>query len=138
MQAETGTPLWAWEERFFQEACRQAQQAAQAWLEALDALLARRKPVGWRVVGKRRRTLVTRFGEVTFVRRLYRDEEGRYRFLLDEVLDLSAYQGASPDVIEAVVLLASGVAFARVAEILGRLTAGVLSASTVWRLVQRV
>jgi len=39
---------------------------------------------------------------------------------------------------EAVVQLTAGVAFAQVAAMLARLTAGVLSASTVWRLVQRV
>ena len=137
-QAETGTPLWAWEEGFFQEACRQARQAAQDWLEGLDTLLLRLKPAGWRVVGKRRRTLVTRFGEVTFARRLYRDAQGRYRFLLDEVLDLPAYQEASPDVMKAVVLLATGMAFSQVAKVLACVTAGVLSVSTVWRLVQRV
>jgi len=43
------------------------------WLEKVDAWLLRHKPRGWRVVGRGKRTLVTRFGEVTF-RRLYRDE----------------------------------------------------------------
>ncbi len=72
------------------------------------------------------------------MRRLYQDAEGRYWFLLDEVLALPAYQDASPEVMEAVVALATVVAFAQAAEMLVRLTAGVLSASTVWRLVQRV
>jgi len=86
----------------------------------------------------RKRTLVTRFGEVTFRRRLYRDEAGRYRFLLDEMLGLPAYQAASAEVMEAVVMRVRGVAFEQAAEILAQLTAGVLSGSTVWRLAQRV
>ena len=137
-QEEMSIPFAAWEGHFFQEACRQAQQAAQAWLEEADAWLLRHKPKGWRVVGLRRRTLVTRFGEVTFRRRLYRDEAGRYRFLLDEVLGLPMYQAASAEVMEAVVMLVRGVAFEQAAEILAHLTAGVLSGSTVWRLAQRV
>ncbi len=137
-QEEMSIPFAAWEGHFFQEACRQAQQAAQAWLEEADAWLLRHKPKGWRVVGLRRRTLVTRFGEVTFRRRLYRDEAGRYRFLLDEVLGLPMYQAASAEVMEAVVMLVRGVAFAQAAAILAQLTAGVLSGSTVWRVVQRV
>ena len=136
LQGETETPLLGWKQHFFQAACRQAQKAAQAWLEWIDTWLLAHKPAGWRVEGKRPRTLVTRFGEVTFERRLYQDEGGRY--LLDEVLELPAYQDASPEVMEAVVALATVVAFAQAAEMLVRLTARVLSASTVWRLVQRV
>ena len=137
-QEEMSLSLADWEGHFFREACRQAQQAARAWLEKVDAWLLEHKPQGWQVVGMRKRTLVTRFGEVTFRRRLYRDEAGRYRFLLDEVLGLPAHQAASPAVMEAVVVLASAVAFAQVAAILALLTAGVLSGSTVWRVVQRV
>jgi len=87
LQGETETSLLGWEQHFFQAACRQAQRAAQEWLEGIDALLLAHKPEDWRVVGKWRRTLVTRFGKVTFEPRLYRDEEGRYGFLLDEVLE---------------------------------------------------
>ncbi|NPA26450.1 MAG: hypothetical protein GXO36_02460 [Chloroflexi bacterium] len=42
----------------------------------MDAWLLGHKPRGWQVVGMRKRTLVTRFGEVTFRRRLHRDETG--------------------------------------------------------------
>jgi len=133
-QEEMSISFAAWEGLFFQEACRQAQRAARVWLEKADAWLRQHKPRGWRVVGERKRTLVTRFGEVTFRRRLYRDEAGRYRFLLDEVLGLPAYQAASAEVMEAVVMLVRGMAFEQAAE----MTAGVLSGSTVWRRVQRL
>jgi len=48
LQGETDTPLLGWEPYFFQAACRQAQQAAQAWLEGLDRWLLAHKPAGWR------------------------------------------------------------------------------------------
>lgn len=135
---QTEIPLEGWEGYFFQQACRLAREEAQKWLEEVDKLLLAVKPLGWRVVGFRSRSLVTRFGSVTFKRRLYQDEEGAYHFLLDEVLGLPAYQGASLEVMESVVLLATSLPFAKVGEVLERLTAGVLGASTVWRLVQRV
>ena len=54
------------------------------------------------------------------------------------MLGLPAYQAASAEVMEAVVMLVRGVAFEQAAEILAHLMAGVLSGSTVWRLAQRV
>jgi len=138
LQEMTETTLVGWEGDFFQAACQQAQQQAQGWLEEMDAKLLALKPAGWRVIGKRKRTLVTRFGEVTFQRRLYHDEQGRARLLLDEVLGLPAYQDASAEVTEAVVEMASRIGFAQTAEMMAHLTGGVLSPSTVWRLVQRV
>ena len=104
----------------------------------MDAWLLAHKPEGWQVVGQRMRTLVTRFGEVTFRRRLYRDPQGKARFLLDEVLELPAHPAAIADVTEAVVALAAETAFVRAAQALERLTEGVLSPRTIWRLVQQV
>jgi len=46
LQGETDTPLLEWEPYLFQAACRQAQQAAQAWLEGLDRWLLAQKPAG--------------------------------------------------------------------------------------------
>jgi len=77
---------------------------------------------------------VTRFGELRVERKLYRDEEGNPRFPLDEALGWRPRQAATPGVQEAVVALAADLSFEHIA----RLTAGVLSKSTVWRLVQRV
>lgn len=138
LQVRTETPLEGWESYFFQAGCRYAQEEARSWLEGLDEQLLAAKPKGWQVVGSRSRTLVTRFGAVTFERRLYRDEQGGYHFLLDEVLCLPAHQAASEEVMESVIWLAAGLPFAWVSEALVRLTAGVLSPSTAWRLVQQV
>ncbi len=114
-QREEGFALAQWESYWFRQACAWARREAQAFLERLDAWLLAHKPEGWQVVGQRTRTLVTRFGEVTFRRRLYRDPQGKARFLLDEVLDLPAYQAATADVTEAVVALVAETAFVRAA-----------------------
>jgi hypothetical protein len=73
-----------WEAKIFRRACARAKEEAIAQLEALEEALFAHRPAGWRVVGFRERTLVTRFGEVCFRRRLYQDEGGRYHFHLSE------------------------------------------------------
>jgi len=104
----------------------------------MDQALLDEKPAGWQVVGRRKRTIVTRFGEMTVERRLYRDEKQEERFLLDEALGLEPRQVATPEVKEAVVALAADVSFEKAAAHLRSLTGGVLSKSTVWRLLRRV
>jgi len=123
-----------WERFWFQNACAWAREKARQTLEAWDEWLWRHKPPEWRVVGKRRRTLVTRFGDVTFQRRLYQDETGAYCFLLDEFIDLPAYQVATADIIETVILLTRTVSLEQTAKLIATLTAGALSVSTIWRL----
>jgi hypothetical protein len=82
--------------------------------------------------------LVTRFGEVRVRRRLYRDPEGQHHFPLDEYLEWQKEQIATPGVTERVVQLAAQVPFRQVVSTLEKLTAGVISAMTIHRLVQKV
>ena len=137
-QSEKAFALSEWASHWFQQACAWARREAQTFLEALDAWLLAPKPQGWQVVGQRPRTVVTRFGEMTFRRRLYRDPQGHTWFLLNEVLNLPAHQGAAAEGTEAVVALAAETVFGRAAEVLALLTAGVLPPSTIWRLTQRI
>ena len=58
----------------------------QAALAAMDTRLMRKRAEGLRSLGKRERTVITRFGTVKIKRRYYRDAQGRGRFLLDEAL----------------------------------------------------
>jgi len=69
-----------WEQHFYQQACAWAREAARTYLQQLDDQLLQAKPPGWRVVGKRQRTVVTRFGEVSLERRLYRMRKVRGAF----------------------------------------------------------
>lgn len=127
-----------WEEECYQEGCAFARQRAQQKLQELDDKLFQNHPPGWKVVGFRERTITTRFGEITVSRRLYRDEQGHYHFLLDEHLGWQKRQLATPPVQEAVVSLAATAAsYHEAAKILEKLTAGVLSVMTIHRLVQK-
>ena len=83
-----------WEGMIFRQVCEEGQQKAQAYLERLEEELYEQRPAGWVVVGFRERVLVTRMGEVSLRRRMYRDESGGTHYLLDEHLGLKAYQKA--------------------------------------------
>ena len=126
-----------WEGKVFRRVCLQGQREAAAYLEALDEALFEQRPTGWAVVGFRERTLVTRFGEVGFRRRLYRDESGKYRFLLDEYLRLKAHQAATPEMQAICTSMSSEMSFRKAADMIAQCLAGVLSPSSCWRLLQR-
>lgn len=127
-----------WEAHYYAEGCELARRQTESYFQGLDKQFYEQCPAGWEVIGFRERQLMTRYGEVTVRRRLYRDETGRGRILLDEYLKLPARQVATPSMQRAVVALAGDVGFEKVAQHLAGLTAAVLSTSTVWRTVQRV
>lgn len=112
-------------------------------LEAKDEVLSRGRRPGLRQVGKRRRTITTMLGDVTFKRRLYRDERsGRGRFLLDEVLNLP-YRGSLSEGVVTVALSVAGVLpYRRTAAVLKQVLPHGVSASAiqkqVWRFGARV
>lgn len=126
-----------WEEKLYQEGCAWLQAEAAHLLRRLDNWLLEQSSSGWKVVGLRKRTVVCRFGPVTVSRRLYQDSEGDYHFLLDEYLGWEVYQAATPSVGEAAVSLAAATSFREAAGILEKVTAGVLSSTTVHQLVQK-
>lgn len=127
-----------WEEEIYREICALGRERAQKQLAQMEERLFAQHPAEWRVEGFRRRTLMTRFGEVTLRRRLYRDEAGGYRFLLDEHLGLKKNQLATPGVEQAVVESAALSSFRDVSKAMVTLTAGVLSAASVHRLLRGV
>lgn len=134
---ETGEAS-AWEEHIFQAACAWGRERAERLLRAWDDELLAHKPAGWRVEGFRERRVMTRFGEVRIRRRLYRDEQGRGRFPLDELLGLPSNQLAVPVVTEKAIEIATEIGFKKTGKLLESLTGGELSAMAVWRLLKRV
>ena len=75
-----------WEREILREGLNFSLKLAQAFLTLLDEELAQKRDPRWKVVGKRKRTLFTLFGPLKVERRLFQDEQGRFRFLLDEKL----------------------------------------------------
>ena len=127
-----------WEQEAYRAGCAHARELGERRLQTLDDELMHNRPKGLRLVGSRGRTLVTRFGDVTVERRLYRDTDGETVFLLDEYLGWKPQQQASPSITESIVEMAAQMPFRVVAEVVSALTAGVLSKSSVHRLLQDV
>ena len=127
-----------WEQEAYRAGCAYARELGERRLQTLDDELMRNRPKGLRLVGSRVRTVVTRFGDVTVGRRLYRDTDGETVFLLDEYLGWKPQQQASPSITESIVGMAAQMPFRVVTEVVSALTAGVLSKSSVHRMVQGV
>ena len=127
-----------WEENCYQLGCRVARAVANRYLAQKEEQILKERPSGLRVKDIRERMLVTRFGDITVRRRRYQDEQGAYHFLLDEHLSWRSHQSATPSLTEALVDSATGSTFRRVSREVEKYTAGVLSASTVHGLLQRV
>lgn len=85
-----------WERTIFRFACSLACGLAKEMLEGMDDELARAKPKDTRVVSFKEKWLVCLFGDIRFRRRLYRDSDGGYHFLLDEKLGLDKGSHVSP------------------------------------------
>ncbi|MEK7996243.1 MAG: ISLre2 family transposase [Planctomycetota bacterium] len=112
-------------------------------LEAKDEALSRGRRSGLHQVGKRRRTITTLVGDVTFERRLYRDERNRRGcFLLDEAMSLPYRGSLSQGVVTLALSVAAVLPYRRAARVLKQVLPHGVSASTVqkqvWRLGARV
>jgi len=89
-------------------------------LEVFDARLLADKPEGWRVKDARPRAVLTEFGEVTFLRRVYIDEFGDRRTYLDEILSLRPRKRLSPGAFQALALFGAEIPYERAASVLFR------------------
>lgn len=132
-----GDDLSRWEERVFETVCGLAQGACAGAFEDLDDELAALRDKDLRVVGRRKRTVVTKFGSFTLRRRLYRETSGKGRYLLDEALGLRSRTQATPALEGIVLTLASDRPFREAASVLEQTSGGVLSHQMIHRILQR-
>ena len=95
-------------------------------LKDIDEKLYNNRDKKWKSKTFANRTYVTRFGDVTISRRLYKNKK-EYRFLLDEYLNWLQYQRVTPRLKEALVELSTECSFRKVSETMSKLTAGVLT-----------
>jgi hypothetical protein len=127
-----------WEELIFGYACNLARSIAKDLLERMDKELMRSREKGLEVEGLKEHWITTLFGDIKIRRRLYRDGQGNYRFLLDEALGLRKGSQASPKVEELATFLASYLPFEKCERLLRALLPQGLSHTTIHRLVGRV
>jgi len=96
-------------------------------LEEVDGILRGMREAGLKVVRKRTVWYRTCLGEVRVERTCYRGKDGKYRYLLDELLGLGRYRHTSLRVRSMALGLAVQMTFRRAAEVLRTLTAAGLS-----------
>ena len=133
-----GKGLEELEREIWEKACQWARSMLKEALEALDAVLSRGREAGLRLVGKRSRTLITRFGDVSFERRLYREKgTRRYRFLLDEALKLPVKEAVSKVVANLALSVAAVLPYRRAVGVLAEFLPQAFSATAMQRMVWR-
>jgi len=127
-----------WEEVIFNWACSLAQEMAKALLEDIDEELMRERDQGLSVEKPSEHCIITLFGDVRIKRRLYRNSNGNYRFLLDEKMGLDKGCHMSPKVKGLATFISSHFPFQRSEEILKAILPSGISHTSIHRLVGKV
>jgi len=104
----------------------------------LDRQLRKEVPEGWRNVGTEERSVLSSLGWVRYQRRIYRDEEGRRRKPVDEMLGIERYSRDSQRVRQMGAWLACEGTYRRAAHQLSWLIKSEVSHSTIQRMVWQV
>ena len=105
-------------------------------LEMIDTLIRQYRPRDLKVIHKRSVWYRTRLGMIRVSRRQYQDKDGKYRYLLDELMGMDKHRHVTLGVKEIACRLAGEMPFRRSTEILSRTTPVDLSFPTIHRLVQ--
>ena len=124
------------EKTLLAKAIEWAREAFKHILEQIDLLIQRNRPASLRIAHKRSVWYRTWLGPIRVSRRQYQDRDGKYRYLLDELMGMDKYRHTTFAVKEIACRLAGEMPFRKSAEILNRTTPIDLSHQTIHRLVQ--
>ena len=127
-----------WEEEIFKWSCILAQELAKTLLENIDKQLMRERDQSLKVECLKEHRVTTIFGDVRIRRRLYRDSNGKHRFLLDEKMGLDKGCHISPKIKEMATFISSYFPFLRSEEILRAILPSGISHTSVHRLVGKL
>ena len=130
--------VWRWEEEIFKWTCSLAQELTKVLLENVDEALMEEKEKDLKVECLKEHRVVTIFGDVRIRRRLYRDSDGKSRFLLDEKMGLDKGCHVSPRVKEMATFISSYFPFLRSEEILRAILPSGISHTSIHRLVGKL
>ena len=109
-----------------------------AILQGIDDGMRETAPEGWQNMGREQRTVMTCVGPVTYKRRIYKDEQGKRRKPVDEVLGIIPYGRYSLGVQQQGSYLASELPYREAADILGWLIRNHVSHSSIGRMIRFV
>ncbi len=127
-----------WEKQVQSYMSEQAQRLARMLLEKLDDVLMEKREDGLTVLGFRERWVITLFGQVRIKRRLYRDKQGKGRYLLDEAIGLDKRSPLSSGVKNLSALLACHMPFGKCEALLHMLLPAGVSHTTIHRQVGKI
>lgn len=125
------------EKDLFNNAVECARNAFGKVLEQIDLLIQQHRPADLGIVHKRSTWYRTRLGPIRVTRRQYQGRDGKYRYLLDELMGMDKYRHTTFALKELACGLAAEMPFRRSAEVLNRTTSLDLSYRTIHRLVQQ-
>ena len=106
-------------------------------LERFDDKLKAEIPGNWKLIDKRKRTLITLHGEITYRRRIFLDEYGCRRYPMDEILGIASYQKIEPAAFEWIVRCAADISYEKTARSFERASTVVITRQTVMRCVHK-
>jgi hypothetical protein len=113
-------------------------QVLKTGIEGLDLNIRHHVPEGWENVGTEERSAMTCMGWIQYHRRVYRDEKGKRRKPVDEMLGLDRYARISPRLGQMGAWLASVLTYRKAAAILSWLIQEEVNPSTIQRMVWEV
>lgn len=106
-------------------------------IQTYDEVLVGQVPSSWKILDSKKRTLITLMGLITYTRRIYEDEYGCRRYLLDEVLGVTAYKRIEKGAFLWIVYRASDISYAKTARAFFDKTGVQISKQTVKRCVDK-
>lgn len=113
-------------------------QVLKTAISGLDQSIRRHVPEGWKNIGTEERSGMTSLGWIRYHRRIYRDEKGKRRKPVDEMLGLDRYARISPRLRQMGAWLASVLTYRQAAAILSWLIQEEVNPSTIQRMVWEV
>jgi len=124
------------EKQILNKAMACAREALRRMLEQIDNLIRHHRPASLRIIHKRSTWYQTRLGSIQVTRRQYQEQDGTYRYLLDEAMGMTKYRHTTLAVEEIACRLAGDMPFRKSADVLSKTTPINLSHHTIHRLVQ--
>ena len=107
-------------------------------LELLDKHIQETIPASWKNIGREMRKLIFEHGYVSFSRRVYRDDKGKRRKPLDELLNIRPYARYSRNVQEIGSAIGADTTFRKGAELMSVLLKTDFSHSSLHRMFRKL
>lgn len=127
------------EKDIFNAMCLAAQDMTRKQLEELDDEIARtRDTKKYRLKSIKETSVKTVYGDVRYKRRMYLDQNGHARYLLDELLEIKQTGQYSENLIEKILTTVTKESYRGAAQQLSDTTGENLSHSAIWQIVNKV